>query len=158
MNQTVTKRKPTPVTRNPVASMFPRGFFTPGLFDDFLDHYLTRSNNELTPMNVSMDVSETDQAFEVKVDLPGIQAEDVDIQIENNTLTIRGQRKEEVEEKDEARQYHRVERYVGSFARSVVLPTTVNEDETAAEFRNGVLKVVIPKMVDAQPRKIKIAN
>ena len=108
--------------------------------------------------NVSMDVAETDQAFEVKIDLPGIKPDDVDIQIDNNTLTIRGQRCEKNEERDEEKQYHRVERYSGSFARSIVLPTSINEDETAAEFKDGVLKIVIPKTEDAKPRKINISS
>lgn len=89
-----------------------------------------------------MDVAETDQAFEVKLDLPGVKADEVDIQIDNNTLTVRGQRSEEKEEKDEEYQYHRVERSSGSFTRSVVLSTAINEDETVAEFKDGVLTII----------------
>ena len=69
---------------------------------------------------------------------------------------IRGERKEEREEGGPDKQYHRVERYSGSFSRSVVLPGTVNEGEAAAEFNDGVLKVTIPKTEDAKPRKIQI--
>lgn len=153
MNQTLSKRQPNTMSRSPFANLLPRS-----LFGDFFDQYLTDANGDLTQlMNVSMDVAETDQAFEVKVDLPGIKPEEVDIQIDNNTLTIRGQRSEESEEKDEKKHFHRVERYSGSFSRSVVLPASINEDETAAEFRDGVLKIIVPKTEDAKPRKIKIS-
>lgn len=155
MNKTVAKRQSGSVTRSPFSPL--RGIFGRGLFDEMFDQYLSETNSELSQlMNVSMDVAETDQAFEVKVDLPGIDPEQVDIQIDNNTLTIRGQRSEETEEKDEEKQFHRVERYQGSFSRSVVLPNAINEDETAAEFKDGVLKIMVPKSDEAKPRKITI--
>jgi HSP20 family protein len=154
MAQPLSKRKPASIGRRPVQSLFPRG-----LFEDWFDQYMSRPGEELAQIvNVSMDVVETQNAFEVKVDLPGINPDDVDIQIDSNTLTIRGQRQEESEEKDEERHYHRLERYTGSFARSVVLPNSINEDEAVAEFRDGVLKIVIPKVVEARPRKINITS
>lgn len=154
MNKTVTKRQPTGLSRSPLGSILSRG-----IFDELFDQYLGDTNGGLSQMmNVSMDVAETDQAFEVKVDLPGLSADDVDIQIDNNTLTIRGQRSEESEEKDEEKQFHRIERYRGSFARSVVLPNSINDDETAAEFKDGVLKIVIPKSEEAKPKKINISK
>lgn len=154
MNKTIAQRKPTPVSRSPFSN-----FLSRGLFEDLFDQYLTGSNEEMSQlMNVSMDVAETDQAFEVQVDLPGLNPDDVDIQIDNNTLTIRGERNDESEEQDEAKQYHRVERYRGSFARSIVLPNSINEDETAAEFKDGVLKIVIPKSEEAKPKKINISK
>ena len=109
-------------------------------------------------LNAAMDVAETDLAFEVKLDLPGFKAAEVDIQIDNSTLTVRGQRCEEKEEKDEEKHYHRVERSSGSFTRSVVLPTSINEDETVAEFKDGVLTITAPKTDDAKPRKISIKS
>jgi HSP20 family protein len=152
MNHKVAKTRPTSVRRSPFRELFPRN-----VFEDLFDQYLTEGNGGLSQMmNVSMDVAETDHAFEVKVDLPGVNAEDVDIQIENNTLTVRGQRSEETEEKDADKQYHRVERYSGSFARSVVLPISINENETVAEFKDGVLKIQIPKADEGKARKIKI--
>lgn len=154
MNKSVTKRKPSRVSRSPFGGILSRG-----LFEDLFDQYLTESNGEMSQlMNISMDVAETDQAFEVKVDLPGLSPDDVDIQIDNNTLTIRGQRSDESEEKDEEKQFHRIERYRGSFARSVVLPNSINEDETAAEFKDGVLEIVIPKSEEAKPKKINISK
>ena len=152
MSKSITKRQAKNVNRSPL-----RGLFNRSLFDDLFDQYLSESNTDFTQLtNVSMDVAETDQSFEVKVDLPGIDPDQVEIQLDNNTLTIRGQRIEETEEKNDEKQFHRIERYQGSFARSVVLPNAINEDEAAAEFKDGVLKIVIPKSEEAKPRKINI--
>ena len=154
MNKTVTKPQPSGISRSPFRSLFSNG-----LFEDMFEQYFNESTGQLSQlMNVSMDVAETEQAFEVEVDLPGINPDDVDIQIDNNTLTIRGQRSDESEESDDEKQFHRVERYRGSFARSVVLPNSINEDETAAEFKDGVLKIVIPKSEEAKPKKIAISK
>ena len=159
MNPTVIKRKPAPVTRPPFGGMLPRDFFSRTLFDDLLGHFLAERGEDMSSMmNVSMDVAETGQAFEIKVDLPGFDPEQVDIHLDNNTLTIRGERTQQSEEKDEPRQFHRMERYSGSFARSVVLPASINEEETAAEFKDGVLTIVIPKTEDAKPRRISISK
>ncbi len=154
MSRTLTTRKPGSMVRSPYHGLIPRA-----MFDDLLDEFWTGRNRQVSEMmNVAMDVAETNQAFEIKMDLPGVKVDDVEIQIDNNTLTVRGQRFEESEVKDEEKQYHRVERYSGSFARSIVLPTAVNEDETAAEFKDGVLKIVVPKNEDAKPRKIKVKS
>jgi len=150
----LTIHRPTSVTRSPMSRFFPRG-----MLDDLFDQFLSESNGPMADaMNTAMDVAETDQTFEVTLDLPGVKSDEVDIQINNNTLTVRGQRSEEKEEKDEKKQYHRVERYSGSFARSVMLPNAINEDETVAEFKDGVLKITIPKSDEAKPRKIAIKS
>lgn len=137
-----------------------RGLFSRPMFDDLFNQFLMDSNgsrvNEF--MNAAMDVAETEQAFEVKMDLPGVKADEVDIQIDNNTLTVRGRRNEETEDRDDDKHFHRVERYSGSFSRSVVLPCSINEDESSAEFKDGVLNIVIPKTDDAKPRKISIKS
>lgn len=106
---------------------------------------------ELTP---SADISETDKTVEIEMDLPGFVAKDVDIQLNNNILTIKGQREEKTEEKGKT--FHRVERRAGTFSRSFALPCAVVDDEGAAEFRDGVLKITLPKAVEAQSRKIKV--
>lgn len=103
-----------------------------------------------------LDVSETDQAVEVRVDLPGMAADDIDIRVENNVLVIRGERKQEHEEHDKERQFHRVERQFGSFSRSVMLPATVNDAEAVAEFQDGVLKVILPKSEVSKARRIAV--
>ncbi len=152
MKTALTIRKPSPAVQSPL-----RRFFPVSLFDELSEKYSSDTNGDMSSlMNTAMDVVETDQAFEVKMDLPVVDAKDVDIQVENNTLTVRGQRTEENEEKDEARRYHRVERYSGSFCRSVLLPNSVNEDEAVAEFRNGVLNITIPKAEGAKQRKISV--
>ena len=157
MNQSVTNRNArnkSNLARSPIRSLLTRG-----IFDEMFDQYLTDSNSEMSNlMNVTMDVAETEHAFEVSVDLPGINPDEVDIQIDNNTLIIRGSRSTASEETDEKKQFHRIERYSGSFSRSIVLPNTINEDETAAEFKDGVLKIVIPKSQEAKPRKISISK
>ena len=104
MSKIVKPRTPGSATsKSPFGGLIPRS-----LFDDMFDRYLSETTGEIgQSINVSMDVAETDRAFEVKVDLPGIKAEDVDIQIDNNTLTIRGHREEEIEEKNEQKQFHR---------------------------------------------------
>ena len=108
------------------------------------------------PFHTRMDVSETDQAVVVKMDLPGVAGKDLEISVDNNLLTIRGERKEEKEEGDKAKQYHRIERSFGSFSRSLPLPCAVNEDEAAAEFKEGVLTITLPKSESAKPRKISV--
>jgi HSP20 family protein len=103
-----------------------------------------------------IDLSETDNAIEVALDLPGVNPEEVDIHLTGNTLTVRGERKQEKEEKE--RTYHRVERRKGSFARSVTLPCPVVEDEVAAEYKDGILTITLPKCQEARSRKINIKH
>jgi HSP20 family protein len=102
----------------------------------------------------SVDLSETDTAVEVRMDLPGVKPKDIDIQISGNVLTVTGQRQEEKAEK--GRTFHRVERHRGSFSRSLTLPCAVNESEVAAEYRDGVLTITMPKNEEAKPHKIKV--
>lgn len=102
----------------------------------------------------SLDMSETDTAIEVRMDLPGITAKDIDIQVSGNVLTVSGQRQEEKEEKGKT--FHRVERRYGSFSRSVSLPSAVVESEVAAEYHDGVLTIKLPKTEDSKAHKIKV--
>jgi HSP20 family protein len=152
MSKTLTNRRPTSPVRSPFRGLFPGTWF-----DDLFDNYLDESGGPMAQlMGTAMDVSETDQAYEVRMDLPGVRTDEVDIQFANGTLTVRGERSGESEEKDEARKYHRKERYTGSFVRSVVLPGPVSDAEAAADFRDGVLKIVVPKSEESRPRKISI--
>ena len=153
MTKTITPRKPGQ-SHSPFRGLFPRN-----MFEDLFEQYFSNGDSQLSEvLKASMDVAETETAFEVKMDLPGVSAENVDIQIDNNTLTVRGHRSDETEDTDEERHFHRVERYSGSFSRSVLLPNSINEDEAVAEFKDGVLKIVIPKTEDAKPRKIQISK
>ncbi|HEX7006529.1 MAG TPA: Hsp20/alpha crystallin family protein [Alphaproteobacteria bacterium] len=103
-----------------------------------------------------MDIAETDKAFEVTVELPGIDEKDVDISVTDGVLTIKGEKKAETEEK--GKNYHRIERSYGSFQRSMALPPTVDIDAIDATFKNGVLTVMLPKSAKAveKAKKIKI--
>ncbi len=106
---------------------------------------------EISP---SVDVAETDKTLEVRMDIPGVTAKDIDIRLNHNVLTVTGERKEEKEEKGKS--FHRVERRSGNFSRTVTLPCAVAEDEVAAEYRDGVLAITLPKTEEAQTRKIKV--
>jgi HSP20 family protein len=91
----------------------------------------------------------------LKAELPGVKKEDIDIKVENNTLTIRGERKRDVETREDG--FHRAERAFGSFARSFTLPATVNAEGVKAEYKDGVLTVTLPAREEAKPRQVQIA-
>jgi HSP20 family protein len=101
-----------------------------------------------------MDLVETKDDFVLRADLPGIGEDDVSIEVENNVLSIAGERKTEHEERHEG--YYRIERATGSFSRSLSLPEGIDPDSVSATFDNGVLTVRIPKPVQAKPRRVKI--
>ncbi len=102
-----------------------------------------------------VDIFENDKhEIVLKADLPGLAREDIDIRVENNLLTIRGERKRVQETKQES--YHRVERVYGSFSRSFSLPSTINTEKVAAELRDGVLTIVLPAREEARPRQIQV--
>ena len=101
-----------------------------------------------------MDIYETENELAVKADLPDVNPKDLDIRVENNILTIRGERK--FEKKVNEENYLRVERSYGSFARSFTLANTVNTDAIKAEYQNGVLTLRIPKREEAKPKQIKV--
>jgi len=101
-----------------------------------------------------VDIYETDDAFVLKVELPGFTKEDVQIELHNNRLTIRGERKQETEAKED--QYHRRERAYGRFERSFVLPTMIDADKVMANFKNGILELRLPKSEAAKPKRIAI--
>jgi HSP20 family protein len=109
------------------------------------------SVDRITP---SLDLAESDNALEVRMDIPGMEAKDIDIQVNANVLTVSGERKEEREEKGKT--YHRVERRVGSFSRSVTLPCLVKEDAVDAQYKNGTLTIKLPKTEEAKARKIVV--
>lgn len=102
----------------------------------------------------SIDLAETDTTIEVRMDLPGIKGKDIDVQLNGNVLTITGRREEERDEK--GRTFHRVERRIGSFSRSISLPCPVSESEVAAECQDGVLTITLPKTEESKARRIKV--
>jgi len=102
----------------------------------------------------SVDIFENKNEIVLEAELPGMKAEDVNISIENNVLTLHGERK--FEKKDERDNFHRVERSYGSFTRSFTLPPTVSSENAQAEFENGVLRLTLAKREEAKPRRIEI--
>jgi HSP20 family protein len=102
----------------------------------------------------AVDVYEDEHNFTLKVEVPGIDEKDIDVRLENNTLTIRGERKLEKEEKEE--NFHRVERQYGSFARSFTLPNIVDTENVHASYDKGVLEIRLAKKAEAKPRQIKV--
>ena len=103
----------------------------------------------------AMDLIETGEHFVLKADLPGMTEADVNIELENNVLTISGERKTELEDKHEG--YYRLERSTGAFSRSLTLPEGIDAGAVAATFDNGVLEVRIPKPEQAKPQRVQIA-
>jgi len=104
-------------------------------------------------MASSIDVSETKNELVVKAELPGMDSKDIDISMSNGFLTIKGEKKHEKEEKDE--NYHLIERSYGSFTRSVRLPKEVQSEKIMASFKNGVLRVTLPKSEEAKKKRSK---
>ena len=102
-----------------------------------------------------VDILENEASYQVTAELPGIKKEDVEITVENNLLTLKGDRKFEKDVNKE--QYHRIERAYGSFARSFTLPNRVSQDQVQAKYDNGLLTITIPKAAEARPKKIEIA-
>lgn len=106
--------------------------------------------------NVPLDVSETDDAYEVEAALPGVKPEDVEIQVHGDTVTIKGEVKEEAGENGKS--WLRRERRYGVFARSFTLPTDVDPDKATADFENGLLSLTLPKSEAARPKTIKVSG
>ena len=101
-----------------------------------------------------VDVYEDEHSIALKIEVPGIDEKDIDVRIENNTLTVHGERKFETEEKEE--NFRRVERSYGSFTRSFTLPTTVDAEQVTADYDKGVLKIKLAKKAEAKPKQIKV--
>src|SRR2546426_8335021 len=101
-----------------------------------------------------VDVYEDEHNVTLKIEVPGIDEKDIDVRIENNTLTVHGERKFEKEEKEE--NYRRVERQYGGFTRSFTLPNTVDPDQVHATYDKGVLKISMAKKAEAKPKQIKV--
>ena len=124
------------------------------LFDDFTRGFPAFPSVGTTELLQSMDVTETDKQIEITAELPGLEEKDVQVNVADNVLTIRGEKKAEKEEKDKT--YRMVERSYGSFVRSLELPEGVNTDAIKASIDKGVLKVTVPKPAPAQVKKIEV--
>jgi HSP20 family protein len=122
------------------------------LFNNFFGR--TSQDQNLTTWAPAVDIYEGEHELVVKADLPDVKPEELDIRVENNILTIRGERK--FEKKTDEKNYLRVERAYGSFARSFSLANTVNTEAIKADYKDGVLTLSIPKREEAKPKQIKV--
>lgn len=145
MTNNVTRWNPT--QQMAVAPPFFRLFDT--FFNDAGEDLTTRT---WTP---PVDIQETDDAYRIHAELPGLTKDDIQITLENSVLRVSGERKFEKDVNKE--NYHRIERTYGTFSRSFALPTQVTSDKVEAKFDNGVLSIVVPKAEQAKPRRIAIA-
>jgi HSP20 family protein len=118
---------------------------------DVVNRFLSEPG--IRPWTPAVDILETENELLLKMDLPEVPQKDVDIRLENDTLTIKGERKFE---QAQGKGYHRIERSYGAFARSFTLPNTVDTEHVKAECRNGVLTVTLPKKEVAKPRTIRV--
>jgi len=124
----------------------------------FFDSAVNRLLNEpqaTRPWMPAVDILETENELVLKADVPDVELKDIDIRIENGTLSLRGERK--FEKKDEKSGFHRIERSYGSFERVFTIPETVDPDKVKAGYQSGVLTVTLPKKEVAKPRQIKVA-
>ena len=144
------KRNPVELARLNAFSDFPAGL---QLFQDTVSRILS-DENQVRPWSPAVDILETENELIFKVDAAGVNLKDIDIQLENGTLTLKGERK--FEKDDKVKGYHRIERGYGAFARSFTLPDTVNAENVHADYAQGVLTVTLPKQERAKPRAIKV--
>ena len=122
------------------------------LFESAISH--RPNSSALTTWAPAVDIYETENELVVKADLPDVSEKDLDVRVENNTLTVRGERK--FEKKVEEENYLRVERTYGVFSRSFRLPNTVNNEAIQADYKNGVLTVTLPKRAESKPKQVKV--
>ena len=126
----------------------------PGLksFEDTMNRLFAEPSAR--PWMPPVDIAETENELVVKADVPDVRFEDIQVNLENDTLTLKGQRK--FEKASEKGGYHRIERSYGSFERSFTVPNTVDAEHVKADYKNGVLTVTLPKKESAKPRKINV--
>src|SRR4030081_3345033 len=134
---------------DPLAN-FPASFRT---FEDALARMLNDPRGT-RPWSPPVDIYETENELIIKADLPEVKLEDIEVRVENQTLTLKGERK--FEKDDSIKGHHRIERPYGTFERSFTVPQTVDAEKVAAEYKNGVLAVRLPKKEVAKPRQVKI--
>lgn len=132
-----------------------------GTFRKEMDRFLERilEGDELRPVGAwapDVDVAETQETLTIKAEVPGMEPKDIQVAIEDGVLTLRGEKRQETEQKDE--RFYRSERHYGSFARSLRLPVHVDASRATAVFKNGVLTVVLPKTAEARGRAIPITT
>ena len=120
----------------------------------FRDLNEEQSGGEIARFTPAVDIYEDAKKVVLKLEVPGIEEKDLDIRVEHHTLTVKGERKFEAEEKQQ--NFHRIERRYGSFFRAFALPTSVDTENVAASYNAGVLRLELSKKLEAQPRQIKV--
>lgn len=130
---------------------FPAGL---RVFQDTVNRLLSDQATTNRPWSPAVDIVETPNDLVLKADVPGIELKDIDIQIENGTLTLKGERKFEKEENNKG--FHRMERSYGSFVRYFTLSEAVDTEHVKADYQNGVLTITLPKKEIAKPKAIKV--
>lgn len=140
--------------REPTSNLLERDLF-PRRFSDVLDEFfndaVATNRDSFVP---GVDITETDDAYQVTVELPGMKKDDINISLENNQLTVSGERKFKNEDKN--KKYHRVESRFGKFSRTFTLPQNVDEESINAKYEDGLLKIAIQKAEDKVSKKIEI--
>jgi len=124
------------------------------LFEDAVTRLMSEPRTS-RPWSPAVDIVETEDELIVKADLPDVRLEDIDVRVENGTLSLKGERKFEKELADQG--YHRIERSYGSFMRSFSVPSSVDTEKVSADYKNGVLTVTLPKKEAAKPKQVKVA-
>lgn len=122
----------------------------PERFGDFLEEEGREQRNWIP----EVDVYETDDEIKLKAELPGVNKEDIEVNVENNVLTIRGEKK--VEEEESGENYHRIERQFGRFKRGIRLPDGTDREKIKAEYTDGVLKISVPKTEEGKKKEIPV--
>jgi HSP20 family protein len=124
------------------------------LWDSFFEGGLRRRTEEAVEWLPSLDIAETKNEIVVKAEVPGMDPKDIDISLSGGVLTIKGEKKQEKEEKEV--DYHLTERSYGSFTRLVQLPKEVQSDKISASYKNGILKITLPKSEEAKKKEVRI--
>ena len=129
-------------------------------FEDLFDRYskaVAKPREQTSDVDWAprVDIAETEKEFTIKAELPEVRKEDVKVNVEDGILTLMGERKQE--KKEENKKYHRIERFYGNFTRSFSLPDNVDESKIEASFKDGVLKLQIPKTEAAKPKAIEVS-
>jgi len=123
------------------------------LFEDAVTRLMSEPRTS-RPWSPAVDIVETENELVLKADLPDVKLQDIDVRVENQTLSIKGERKFEKDFADKG--YHRIERSYGSFMRSFAVPNTVDTEKVSADYKNGVLTIALPKKEAARPKQVKV--
>ena len=124
------------------------------LFDDAGRGWRGDESAATTTWSPAVDIFETENEIVVKAELPGVDRKDISLNLENNVLTLKGERKFEKETKEE--NYHRIERAYGGFSRAFSIPATVDEEKIRADYQHGILRIALPKKEQVRPKQIRI--